>query len=125
MDKLFTYGTLKRDGRFHYSIEKEIQLINDDCYMRGVLISLGEYPAAIDGIGKVWGELFSITEKGLQICHKIEGYEPGKDIVYYPVHKTVYELDGFCLAKDAIVYIINPLNVDFCWIKCKLEVGIN
>lgn len=50
---LFVYGTLKRSGEFHSLIQKEIELLNSDCYTRGILISLGKYPAMIDGIGKL------------------------------------------------------------------------
>jgi gamma-glutamylcyclotransferase (GGCT)/AIG2-like uncharacterized protein YtfP len=121
---LFVYGSLKRSGQFHYLIQKEIELLNDDCYTRGILISLGKYPAMIDGIGKVSGELFSITDKGLSICNRIEGYKPGKYSFYYPVHKDVYEPNGD-FAADALVYIINPLNISFNWNKnCDLEIGI-
>ena len=121
---LFVYGSLKRSGQFHHLIQEEIELLNDDCYTRGTLISLGKYPAMIDGIGKVRGELFSITDKGLSICNRIEGYKPGKYSFYYPVYKDVYELDGHCYVRDALVYIVNPLNISFNWFNCDLEVGV-
>lgn len=121
---LFVYGSLKRSGQFHHLIQEEVELLNDDCYMRGLLVSLGKYPAMIDGIGKVKGELFSITSKGLSICNRIEGYRPGKYSFYYPVHKDVYGPDGSCCVGDALVYIINPLNISFNWFNCDLEVGV-
>ena len=122
---LFVYGSLKRSGMFHNLIQDEVELLNSDCYTRGILISLGKYPAMINGIGKVRGELFSITSKGLSICNRIEGYKPGRYSFYYPVFKDVYEQDGHCYVRDAIVYIVNPLNITFNWFNCDLEVGVS
>lgn len=121
---LFVYGTLKRSGQFHHLIQEEVEILNDDCYTRGTLISLGKYPAMIDGIGKVRGELFSITDKGLSICNQVEGYKPERHTLYYPVRKDIYELNrDYC--ATALVYIINPLNLTFHWLNCDLEIGIS
>jgi len=116
MDKIFVYGTLKRDGRYFSSIEKEVKFIRDDVYVRGVLISLGKYPGLIEGNGKVIGELFSITEIGLKKCNKIEGYsyyDKDKNL-YYPMRKDIFS-EQEIFVDSAIVYIFNTVSTYFVW----------
>jgi len=118
---LFVYGSLKRDGKFHHLIKREIDVVasyereNEKFFVRGILINLGEYPGLVQGNGKVWGELFSITNKGLQICHRIEGYKPGGTSLYYPILQPVYSEHGAILCRQAVVYLYNVCDVDFCW----------
>jgi gamma-glutamylcyclotransferase (GGCT)/AIG2-like uncharacterized protein YtfP len=117
MDKIFVYGTLKRDGRYFSLIEKEVKLINDDCCTKGMLISLGKYPALIDGSGMVCGELFEITDEGLRICDEIEGYSSLKETnksLYYREKRDIFDPKE-SLIDSAIVYIFNLAEISFNW----------
>lgn len=132
-DLLFVYGSLKQNGKFHRLIQKEIDIVksypsgSEKFFVRGTLIDLGKYPGLVQGNGKVWGELFSITDRGLQICHTIEGYEPKGKSLYYPLLQPVYNKDGAVLYSQAIVYFYNAVDTDFSWENnnCKLIVERN
>lgn len=125
---LFAYGSLKRGGAFYHLIQKEIDVVSsyqsgsEKFFVRGILIDLGKYPGLVPGNGQVWGELFSITDEGLQICHRIEGYKPRATSLYYPILQPVYNEHGAALGGQAIVYFYNICDVDFNWNNCNLEV---
>jgi len=127
---LFVYGSLKRDGRYFSLIEKEVKLVDDDCYVEGMLISLGKYPALIDGNGLVRGELFEITDKGLQICDEIEGYSSLKETnknLYYREKRDIFSLPERSLIGSAIVYILSFIEMSLEWKNktAKIEININ
>lgn len=121
MNQLFVYGSLKQGGQFHHLIQEEIELLNAFCYTRGILISLGKYPALIEERGRVVGELFSITDKGLHICDKIEGFAPNEENLYSPIRKNIFDMRGITICR-AIVYVFNPFNMVYIWDNenCKL-----
>ena len=54
--KVFVYGTLMRGlSRHHYMSDGRFE---GEASAKGRLISLGEYPALLDGAGTVRGELY-------------------------------------------------------------------
>jgi gamma-glutamylcyclotransferase (GGCT)/AIG2-like uncharacterized protein YtfP len=125
---LFVYGSLKKNGHYFSLIEKEVKLINDDCYTKGMLVSLGKYPALIDGNGMVHGELFEITNEGLRICDEIEGYSSLKEInknLYYREERDIFSLPERSLIGSAIVYILSFTEMSLEWKNKTAKIEIN
>ncbi len=81
MVKLFVYGTLRTptsgepaDTGNHQSITEEL-LSHEPAVLEGAqLISFVHYPGIIPGEGTVIGELFELTDAGLEICDLIESH---------------------------------------------------
>lgn len=73
---VFVYGTLMRGfSRHHYMSDGQFE---GDAFAVGRLISLGEYPALLDGPGNVRGELYSFDDLpvALDVLDDVENFDP-------------------------------------------------
>jgi gamma-glutamylcyclotransferase (GGCT)/AIG2-like uncharacterized protein YtfP len=76
--RVFVYGTLMRGcSRHHYLSDGRFE---GDASADGRLISLGEYPALIDGAGSIRGELYTFTDlpAALDVLDEVEDFDPAK-----------------------------------------------
>lgn len=78
MAKIFTYGTLLRGRHNHYVMEQargkfigQAKIKNKDLYFA---FSRNSFPAMVEGKGVVYGEVFEVDEKGVEILDRLEGY---------------------------------------------------
>ena len=75
MNKLFVYGTLKKqysrnDILSAASFIKEIKSLP-----RYTMIDLGAFPGILDsGINVIYGELYEVDDSTLEMCDLIEGH---------------------------------------------------
>ncbi len=82
--KLFVYGTLRTpagakdsaepDTRNHLRIANEIRSSEPALLHGAQLLSFIHYPGIVSGEATVTGELFELTEEGLEICDGIESH---------------------------------------------------
>jgi gamma-glutamylcyclotransferase (GGCT)/AIG2-like uncharacterized protein YtfP len=73
---VFVYGTLMRGlSRHHYMSDGRFE---GEASAKGRLISLGEYPALLDGAGTVRGELYSFDDLAvaLDVLDDVENFDP-------------------------------------------------
>ena len=73
---VFVYGTLMRGlSRHHFMSDGRSE---GDASVKGRLISLGEYPALLDGAGTVRGELYSFDDlpAALDVLDDVENFDP-------------------------------------------------
>ena len=74
--KIFVYGTLMRGlSRHHYMSDGHYE---GEASAKGRLISLGEYPALLDGAGTVRGEVYSFDDlpAALDVLDDVENFDP-------------------------------------------------
>ena len=83
MEKLFVYGTLRTpcntdaaDTRNYEFIADEVISAQPATFEGADLLSFIHYPGIKPGAGTVVGELFELTDAGLEICDGIESH-PG------------------------------------------------
>lgn len=125
MQSLFAYGSLKTDGEFFKQIAEHVKHIKREVYVFGKLdflhdqyVENGEYPVLIlnedNKMEKVLGELFEITEEGVAVCDRIEGYssESPPDSLYLRTTAVVY--DNRC-SSVAWAYVGNNLYPKNYW----------
>lgn len=107
MHKLFVYGTLKKGYGNHYHIEGA-ELIDDGHIIGYDMLSFGAFPGAIEGEGKVYGQVYKIDDEMLQSCDYLEGYRADK-----PEHSMYIRTVVDCHMRDdesvekAFVYLWN------------------
>lgn len=73
---VFVYGTLMRGlSRHHYMSDGHFE---GEASIKGRLISLGEYPALLDGADTVRGELYSFDDLpvALDVLDDVENFDP-------------------------------------------------
>jgi gamma-glutamylcyclotransferase (GGCT)/AIG2-like uncharacterized protein YtfP len=73
---VFVYGTLMRGcSRHHFLSDGQFE---GEASTDGRLLSLGEYPALIDGAGTVRGELYSFEDlpAALDVLDDVEDFDP-------------------------------------------------
>jgi gamma-glutamylcyclotransferase (GGCT)/AIG2-like uncharacterized protein YtfP len=73
---VFVYGTLMRGlSRHHFMSDGRLK---GEASAKGRLISLGEYPALLDGAGTVRGELYAFDDlpAALDILDDVENFDP-------------------------------------------------
>ena len=73
---VFVYGTLMRGlSRHHFMSDGRFE---GEASVKGRLISLGEYPALLDGAGTVRGELYSFDDlpAALDVLDDVENFDP-------------------------------------------------
>ncbi len=73
--RVFVYGTLRRDGRFH-AVVAPFVVEALEARVQGVLVDLGEYPGWIEGEGTVWGEVLLLrpVSEALRRLDAFEGW---------------------------------------------------
>lgn len=71
---LFAYGTLMRGFALHRWLERRATFLGEGT-VRGTLLSLGPYPALVNGAGRVRGELYRLDDSELlDVLDREEGY---------------------------------------------------
>lgn len=113
LNKIFVYGTLKQGFCNHPKILPFCNHIQG-AVLQGILYDLPfGYPGAIDGKGKVIGEVFELNdvERALQMLDAIEDYYgPGcEDNLYERVIRKVSLTDG--ASACVYVYLWNNLQL--------------
>jgi gamma-glutamylcyclotransferase (GGCT)/AIG2-like uncharacterized protein YtfP len=106
---VFVYGTLMRGlSRHHYMSDGRLE---GEASAKGRLISLGEYPALLDGAGTVRGELYSFDDLpvALHVLDDVENFDPAnpEDSEYVRDARRVRRVDGTEIS--AWVYVYNRL----------------
>ena len=74
--RVFVYGTLMRGcSRHHYLSDGQF---DGEATTDGRLISLGEYPALIEGAGTIHGELYTFEDlpAALDVLDDVEEFDP-------------------------------------------------
>lgn len=73
---LFVYGTLKKGKiRHEILIEQNAEFV-DEAVLEGYdLYDIGYYPGIVKGKGKVYGEVYKVSDKLIEILDAIEGVE--------------------------------------------------
>lgn len=74
--KIFVYGTLMRGlSRHHFMTDGRFE---GEASAKGRLITLGEYPALLDGAGTVRGEVYSFDDlpAALDVLDDVENFDP-------------------------------------------------
>jgi len=109
MNLVFVYGTLRRHEANAHLLDKALR-IAEQAWVYGTLYDTGDgYPALVpaepgaDKCSKVYGELYRVTKRQLDILDELEGYEAGgNDNLYERVVETVYTDGG---AYEAYTYV--------------------
>ncbi|MFC7440786.1 gamma-glutamylcyclotransferase family protein [Laceyella putida] len=71
---LFVYGSL-RQGMYNAPLLRRGRLVAKEAWVNGVLYDTGEgYPGLIAGEGRVWGEVYQITQQELRWVDRLEDY---------------------------------------------------
>jgi gamma-glutamylcyclotransferase (GGCT)/AIG2-like uncharacterized protein YtfP len=100
---VFVYGTLRKHERNHFLL-KHSECIASQCWIKGILIDTGcGFPAVIlDGEGRVYGELYKVSDETLEQLDQLEGYEgPGKSNHY---ERTALKVQTDFSEETAFVY---------------------
>jgi gamma-glutamylcyclotransferase (GGCT)/AIG2-like uncharacterized protein YtfP len=104
---IFVYGTLMCGlSRHHFMSDGRFE---GEASAKGRLISLGEYPALLDGAGTVRGELYSFDDlpAALDVLDDVENFDPAnpEESEYIREARRVVRDDGNQIR--AWVYIYN------------------
>jgi gamma-glutamylcyclotransferase (GGCT)/AIG2-like uncharacterized protein YtfP len=121
---LFVYGTLKTNGYLHGTIKQHVLSVINNVVVRGILINLGIYPGMIDGNGVVKGQILTISDHGLKICHQIEGYRPDEfeDSSLYVLRQAII-LQPKEMPSQTMAYFYN-IPMEFRWDTKMKDVSI-
>lgn len=112
---IFVYGTLRKHGPHHRLLSKA-ECVSSQCWTDGALFDTGNgYPAMVPhGNGRVYGELYRVTDQQLRELDVLEGYEgPGRPNLYERVEQPVCTDKG---EVQAYVYVFqnrNKSDLDF------------
>ena len=114
---VFVYGTLMRGlSRHHYMNGGRFE---GEAAADGRLISLGEYPAFVDGSGTVRGELYTFDDlpAALDVLDEVEEFEPADPDAseYVRDARIVRHVDGTQLL--AWLYVYNRSREDTPFIE--------
>lgn len=105
--KVFVYGTLRRD-EYNHRLMLKAKIRSTKCWTNGRLYDTGfGYPAMVqDPAGRVYGELYQVTEEQLAALDDLEGYRgAGGNNEYERVRQAVYTEQG---EETAYVYVYPP-----------------
>ena len=118
---IFVYGTLKRGEINHRLLASAIQSIERG-WVNGVLHDVGEFPAMVEGAGRVHGELIWLASDDLSrilpILDRLEGYDPGDEpgSLY---HRRIVEVTAESGTREwAYAYYCNPAHPDMPPLNC-------
>lgn len=104
MANVFVYGTLRK-GESNASLLKNAQCIAEQAWTNGILYDTGfGYPAVKKSAnGRVFGELYKVTEQELERLDQLEGYVPGgENNLYERIKMPVFTDRG---ETEAYVYV--------------------
>lgn len=102
---VFVYGTLLPGLRLHALLAGSIMVDHgfvEDCK----LYDLGDYPALVEGEGRVVGEIYDIPESILDYLDRVEGYDPKRPqySLYIRRQVTVWGFAGEVFEAETYVY---------------------
>ncbi|WP_187118801.1 gamma-glutamylcyclotransferase family protein [Bacillus marasmi] len=123
MDKknyVFTYGTLRDDERNHYLLKDAI-LVARQAWTTGELYDTGLGSPAMkqSSRGRVYGDLYLVSDEELQKLDKLEGFHPGgKQNLFERMQQFVSHDSG---EKLAYVYVISEKKESM--LKTKIKQG--
>src|SRR5690348_780487 len=102
---VFVYGTLRKHERNHH-LMNGATCIAEQAWTSGTLFDTNmSYPILMEQVsGRVYGELYEITQKQLTKLDALEGYEgKGKNNFYDRIMKKIHtDQDSY----DAFVYVM-------------------
>lgn len=107
---VFVYGTLrKNEGNYHYL--KDAEIVAGQAWTNGDLFDTGSgYPALKESVtGRVYGELYLVTNEQLRKIDLLEGYDPKGQYNLYNRKKQIVFYDTG--KQEAYLYIIAEHNV--------------
>ncbi|MFC4076330.1 gamma-glutamylcyclotransferase [Salinithrix halophila] len=101
---LFVYGSLRRGEMYEHYLN-EAEPVAMQAWTSGMLFDTGEgYPAmSLLGSGRVYGEVYRITEKELAAIDQLEDFQPGGHGNLYERVRLPIETDQASL--EALAYI--------------------
>ncbi len=105
---VFVYGTLRKHEKNHGFLVNA-KCLAQQCWTHGFLYdtNLG-YPGMVAGQGRVYGELYQVTEEELKAIDRLEGYEEGRGGNQFErVRRPIYTDWGM---KEAFVYFLVDVN---------------
>lgn len=110
MIMVFVYGTLRKGEVNHRFLESAVCIAEQSWTFGELYDSNYGYPAIKQASStRVYGELYSITEKQLVELDELEGYsESGKNNLYERIIQTIHTDQG---THEAYVYIANKSNL--------------
>lgn len=75
IDRVFVYGTLKREGSYHHLVATFVREVREGS-VPGDLVDLGDYPGWVEGEGRVYGEVFRVdpVDEALHFLDAFEDY---------------------------------------------------
>ena len=106
---VFVYGTLRKHEGNHY-LMKDAKFVAEQAWTNGLLYDTGlGYPAVKESkMGKVYGELYLVTDAQLQKLDVLEGYNPeGNNNLYNRKLQTIFHDTG---STEAFLYTIAKQN---------------
>lgn len=99
--KLFVYGTLRKDECNHFYLQGAVCL-EPLCWTKGTLYDTGYgYPAMTCEEGRVWGELYLITDHQLAAVDELEDCHPDDHGEYQRIRQQVFTQTG---VEEAYLY---------------------
>jgi gamma-glutamylcyclotransferase (GGCT)/AIG2-like uncharacterized protein YtfP len=110
---LFVYGTLKR-GEINHALLAPYARVIVPAQIRGLLYDTGDFPALIEGEGRVYGELVFLDpdrlEQVIDATDRLEGCVPGRDdlSLYHRRVVTAVTEDGE--PHETYVYFYNAAH---------------
>lgn len=110
MIKVFVYGTLRK-GEANHRLVKEAACIAEQALVSGTLFDTGYgYPAMSQSPeAKIYGELYTVSEKELTRLDELEGYQEGAvNNLYERMQQTVYIDNG---NHRAYLYVARKENL--------------
>jgi gamma-glutamylcyclotransferase (GGCT)/AIG2-like uncharacterized protein YtfP len=90
-NRLFTYGSL-RPGYGNFAAISQWVVAHEPATTEGVLISLGAFPALVQGRGVVQGDLLSVEPDAFLVADRIEGCSPDPNRALYIRKNTAVRL---------------------------------
>jgi len=108
--RIFVYGTLREGEENHYLL-KEAKCLVCNCWTSGNLYDTGQgYPAMVTGqTGRVYGELYEISEEQLAQLDWLESYEGDGENNDYD--RTLQTIHAGHETIGAYVYVYAPDQV--------------
>lgn len=108
---LFVYGTLKRGEINHVLLAPYVRSV-ETATIRGALYDVGEFPALVEGTGRVLGQIVRVDEAGLAhllpVLDSLEGYRPGDEAHSMYLRRVADVTTASGAIEPAVVYFYNP-----------------
>jgi gamma-glutamylcyclotransferase (GGCT)/AIG2-like uncharacterized protein YtfP len=110
---IFVYGTLKRGEINHGLVAPVIRSIERG-WVEGVLYDVGEFPAMVEGAGRVHGELMRVAVDDLpgvlRVLDRLEGYDSRDEAGSMYLRRIVEVTGESGTCERAYAYLCNPAH---------------